>query len=203
MKEMESEKKTKKLAGITFTGDITVHGDMFNIHDNQHVHITRNGKGARQEDEDFEYVDLVFFDVGLFGTYERQLGLRNVLKDAFKRMQLDTGRDLIAVFIAYHFLKNKLLNMKCYTDFLQDVEGLMPGMLPKIKEDENNRSLRYKSYAESLALECEKWFIDEGCLPDKTVWKSKDYNYNVDDERRKRIQSLVTKILQGMSQFKQ
>ena len=200
---MEKEKKTKKLAGITFTGDITVHGDMFNIHDNKHVHITKSSGDTYQEDEDFEYVNLVFFDDGLFGTYERQQGLRNVLKEAFKRMSLDTGRDLIAVYIAYHFLKDKLFNMKCYTDFLQDLEGLMPGMLPKIKEDETNRSQRYKSYAESLALECEKWFIDNSCLPDKTVWKSKDYIYNVDDDRRKRIQSLVTTILQGMKKVVQ
>ena len=34
------EKKTKEVAGVTFTGDITVMGDMFNIHDNQNVNIT-------------------------------------------------------------------------------------------------------------------------------------------------------------------
>ena len=147
---------------------------------------------------EYEYVNLVFLDKKLFGTYERQIALRKILKEAFKRMQLDTGRDLVAIYIAYHFLKEQLLNLKGYTDFLQDIEGLMPEALPKIKADETNRSQRYKSYAESLALECEKWFIDNGCLPDKTMWKSLDYKYHVDDERRKRIQGLVTSILQGM-----
>ena len=33
-----------KLPGITFTGDIHIQGDMFNIHDNQNVNINMNGK---------------------------------------------------------------------------------------------------------------------------------------------------------------
>ena len=33
------------IGGITFTGDITVNGPMFDIHDNQHVHIHTNGQG--------------------------------------------------------------------------------------------------------------------------------------------------------------
>lgn len=33
-----------KLPGITFTGDIHIDGDMFNIHDNQNVTINMNGK---------------------------------------------------------------------------------------------------------------------------------------------------------------
>lgn len=166
----------------------------------QHIHGTDGNNERVKEDEEYEFVNLVFFDKKLFGTYERQIALRKILKEAFKRMMLDTGRDLVAVYIAYHFLKDQLLNLKGYTDFLQDMESIMPGMLPKIKEDETNRSQRYKSYAESLALECDKWFIENGCLPDKTMWKSSDYKYNVDDERRKRIQSLVTYILQGMKE---
>lgn len=190
-------KKNNDIPGVTLTGDITVNGPMFDIHDNTHVHISYQGK-VNQESDDLEYVNLEFFDKNLFGTYERQIALHNLLKEAFKRMLLDTGRDLVAVYIAYHFLKDQLLNLKGYTDFLQDLEGLMPGMLPKIKEDETTRALRYKSYAESLALECEKWFIDNGCLPDKRLWRSLDYKYNVDNERRNRIQKLVSDIYQGM-----
>lgn len=190
-------KKNNDIPGVTLTGDITVNGPMFDIHDNTHVHISYQGK-VNQESDDLEYVNLEFFDKNLFGTYERQIALHKLLKEAFKRMLLDTGRDLVAVYIAYHFLKDQLLNLKGYTDFLQDLEGLMPGMLPKIKEDETTRALRYKSYAESLALECEKWFIDNGCLPDKRLWRSLDYKYNVDNERRNRIQKLVSDIYQGM-----
>lgn len=190
-------KKNNDIPGVTLTGDITVNGPMFDIHDNTHVHISCQGK-VNQESDDLEYVNLEFFDKNLFGTYERQIALHKLLKEAFKRMLLDTGRDLVAVYIAYHFLKDQLLNLKGYTDFLQDLEGLMPGMLPKIKEDETTRALRYKSYAESLALECEKWFIDNGCLPDKRLWRSLDYKYNVDNERRNRIQKLVSDIYQGM-----
>lgn len=164
----------------------------------EHQYNYNKSKEDMQNLDDYEFVDLLFLDRKLFGTYERQMALHKLLKEAFKRMLLDTGRDLVAVYIAYHFLKDQLLNLKGYTDFLQDLEGLMPGMLPKIKEDETTRALRYKSYAESLALECEKWFIDNGCLPDKRLWRSLDYKYNVDNERRNRIQKLVSDIYQGM-----
>ena len=102
----------------------------------QHIHGTDGNNERVKEDEEYEFVNLVFFDKKLFGTYERQIALRKILKEAFKRMMLDTGRDLVAVYIAYHFLKDQLLNLKGYTDFLQDMESIMPGMLPKIKEDE-------------------------------------------------------------------
>lgn len=191
-------KKNSVSTGVTIMGKITIHGDMFNIHDNEHVHITYPEGIHQIPDDDFEYVDLEFFDTKLFGTYEHQLALRKILKEAFKRMALDTGRDLVAVYLAYHFLKGQLYIMQNYTGFIQDVDGLMPKMLPKVKEDEESRNQRYKSYIESLSTECEKWFIDNDCLPDITLWKSKEYKYKVDDSRRKRIQKLVTDIYQGM-----
>ncbi|MBR2776963.1 MAG: hypothetical protein IKD75_07665 [Prevotella sp.] len=191
-------KKKNEIPDITIKGDIKVNGPMFDIHDNKKVEITYSGKVSQKPDDDFEYVNLVFLDKKLFGTYDRQLALHKLLKEAFKRMSLDTGRDLVAVYIAFHFIMDQLLNIKKYTDFLQDIEGLMPKVLPNIKEEEETRSLRYKSYAESLALECEKWFIENECLPDKKMWKSLDYKYGVDDNRRNRIQKLVTDIYQGM-----
>ena len=41
---MKMDLKEMKLPGITFTGDIHIQGDMFNIHDNQSVTINMNGK---------------------------------------------------------------------------------------------------------------------------------------------------------------
>lgn len=52
------EKKTKEVAGVTFTGDITVMGDMFNIHDNQNVNITNPVKEAKSEEKDSKNVPL-------------------------------------------------------------------------------------------------------------------------------------------------
>ena len=159
-----------------------------------------NGKQQdNSDDEEFECVNLEFFDEKVFCSYERQLALRNLFMEAFKRMDLNTGRDLVAIYIGYHFFIGQLYNMKCYTDCIQDLENLLPGGLPKIKMDEQTRSQRYKSYAESLGLECEKWFIENGCLPNKNEWVLKKYNYNVDDERRKRIQKLATDIYKGMT----
>lgn len=197
-KKMEKKNKNKKVSGITITGDITVKGPMFDIHDNQHVHINHSGGMKQMLDDDFEYVNLVFFDTKLFGTYDKQLALRNLFMKAFKKMALDTGRDLVAIYIAYHFLKDKLFLMEKYTDFFQDIDSLIPNKLPKVKDDIESRTLRYKSYIESLSTECEKWFVDNDCLPDRCSWKSNDYKYQVDDKRRIRIQSLVTEIYQGM-----
>ena len=193
--------KENNIPGINITGGITVNGPMFDIHDNQHVHISHSGGMKQVAEDNFEYVDLVFFDTKLFGTYERQLALRKVLKEAFKKMALDTGRDIVAIYIAYHFLIGKLYIMQGYTDFIQDIDGLMPNTLPKVKEDEESRNQRYKSYIESLSNECEKWFIDNDCLPDVTMWRSKEYKYKVDDKRRNRIQQLVTDILRGMKEI--
>ena len=39
------------IGGITFTGDITVNGPIFDIHDNQHVHIHTNGQGKENGEE--------------------------------------------------------------------------------------------------------------------------------------------------------
>ena len=192
------EKKNKTVSGITFTGDITVNGPMFDIHDNQHVHISHSGGMNQASDDDFECVNLNFFDEKVFCSYERQLALRNLFNEAFKRMDLKTGRDLVAIYIGYHFFKGELCNKKRYTDCIQDLENLLPGKLPKIREDEQLRSQRYKSYAESLGLECEKWFIEDGSLPAVNEWVLRKYKYNVDDERRKRIQKLSTDIYKGM-----
>ena len=87
-----------------------------------------NGKQQENsDDDDFECVNLEFFDEKIFCTYERQLALRNLFKEAFKRMDLSTGRDLVAIYIGYHFFIGQLYNMKCYTDCIQDLENLLPG----------------------------------------------------------------------------
>ena len=65
------EKKTKKIGGITFTGGITINGPMFDIHDNQHVHVNVNNR-PEQSDVDYEFVDLSFFDDKHFSTMEGQ-----------------------------------------------------------------------------------------------------------------------------------
>lgn len=43
---MVMKEENKKVAGITFSGDITVNGPMFDIHDNEHVHIGRSAEDA-------------------------------------------------------------------------------------------------------------------------------------------------------------
>ena len=47
--------KTQEMWGITFAGAITVNGPMFDIHDNEHVHIHANGQD-KENVEDLEQI---------------------------------------------------------------------------------------------------------------------------------------------------
>ena len=190
------EKKTKTLGGITFTGDITVHGPMFDIHDNKHVHVNVN-KLPEQSDEDYEFVDFSFFEDKHFCTMEGQEKLRRILKSVLPRMDADNGRDWIAVYIAYHYYIGREFIMKGQSDFFKDIDGLLPGVLTKVNYEETGDK-RYKAYSDLLRLECPKWFILDECLPPMQEWTSKRFEYQVDETRRKRIQQLVKDIYQGL-----
>ena len=191
------EKKTKTIGGITFTGDITVHGPMFDIHDNQHVHVNVNKQPQQGCDEDYEYVDLAFFDDKHFSTMEGQTKLRRILKGVLPRMDADNGRDWIAVYIAYHYYIGREFIMKGQSDFFKDIEGLLPGVLKKVNNEETGDK-RYKVYSDLLRLECPKWFIVDECLPRMQEWTSSRFEYQVDETRRRRIQQLVKDIYQGL-----
>ena len=190
------EKKTKKIGGITFTGGITINGPMFDIHDNQHVHVNVNNR-PEQSDVDYEFVDLSFFDDKHFSTMEGQEKLRGVLKNVLPRMDADNGRDWIGVYIAYHYYIGREFIMKGQSDFFKDIDGLLPGVLTKVNIEETGDK-RYKAYSDLLRLECPKWFILDECLPPMQEWTSKRFEYQVDETRRRRIQQLVKDIYQGL-----
>ncbi len=189
-------KKNNDIPGPTFTGDITVHGDMFNIHDNQTVNIRLYGS-RKQEQEEYDFVNLEFFDPAIFNNSERQNQLRCILKDAMKKLDMESGMDSIAIFIAYIYFIGKELNVKKYKSLFADIEGLLPDSLPKVNKKETGDK-RYKKYTESLATETKKWFICDECLPPQSEWLSKDYKYQVEDDRRKRIQGIVKQIYSGL-----
>jgi hypothetical protein len=46
------EMKAKEALGVTFQGSVTFNGPMFDIHDNQHVHIERSSLESVQEKAD-------------------------------------------------------------------------------------------------------------------------------------------------------
>lgn len=54
---MEEKKKRKRSFGVTFTGNVTFQGPMFDIHDNDHVHI-QSEKVAYEVAEDDESLEL-------------------------------------------------------------------------------------------------------------------------------------------------
>lgn len=191
------EKKAKEALGVTFSGQVTFNGPMFDIHDNQHVHIHSRMQDAGPDWDDCEYVDLRFFDASRFGTMEKQDRLRHVLRGVLPRMDADSGRDWVAVYIVCHYLAKREFIMKGYADFFADIENLLPGVLRKVNEEETGDK-RYKTYTDLLRLECANWFILDECLPPMCEWTSKRFQYNVDEGRRSRIQKLVKDIIQGL-----
>ena len=192
------DKTSIDVPGATFTGNITIHGDMFNIHDNQHVHVNVNRRPQQADEEDYEYVDFVFFDDRRLSTMESQMKFRRVLKSVLPRMDVDSGRDWVAVYIAYHYYIGREFIMKGQSDFFKDIDALLPGVLTKVNDQETSCDKRYKAYSDLLRLECPKWFILDECLPPMREWTSKRFEYQVDDSRRRRIQQLVKDIYQGL-----
>ena len=192
------DKTSIDVPGATFTGSITIHGDMFNIHDNQHVHVIVNRQPQQADEEDYEYVDFVFFDDRRLSTMESQIVFRRILKSVLPRMDVDSGRDWVAVYIAYHYYIGREFIMKGQSDFFKDIDALLPGVLTKVNDQETSGDKRYKAYSDLLRLECPKWFILDECLPPMREWTSKRFEYQVDDTRRRRIQQLVKDIYQGL-----
>ena len=129
---------------------------------------------------------------------DAQNRLRRVLKGVLPRMDVESGRDWVAVYIAYHYYIGRQFIMKGHSDFFKDIHALLPGVLTRVNEAENSNDKRFKVYSDLLRLECPKWFILDECLPPMQEWTSKKFEYKVDDTRRQRIQQLVKDIYQGL-----
>lgn len=90
------DKKSSILPGITFTGDITVNGPMFDIHDNQHVHINtsqpNNSQNNNEEESNIppndEPLKNFIFNTSYFDTNDKLVKLRNTIAAA-----IDMGDD--------------------------------------------------------------------------------------------------------------
>ena len=164
------------------------------------IYESTDKSNIRHKIEDNRLLDLDFFDSEKFRTIKGQVKLRVLLNDILPQINVDSGRDWIAVYIAYHFFMNKVTLMKNFSTFFSDIEALLPNTLNKIKEDQTGDK-RYKSYTEALSNECDKWFINSGCLPPQNEWKSRDYLYTVDDNRRRLIQNIVTELYKGMNEI--
>lgn len=150
------------------------------------------------EENEVQLVDLTFFSMKMFGTIESQETLREVLQKAMPKMDVDSGRDWVAVYIACHFMNNTLQLKKNYVGFFTDIERLFPNVLTKVKIDIPQGDKRYKMYTEALSSECTNWFIDKGCLPPMNEWTSTKYIYHVNRDRKKLIQDLVAEIYKNL-----
>lgn len=128
-----------------------------------------------------------------FNTTAKQETLRQAISSVTSRMDVNAGRDWVAVYVAYCFHTGCLKLIKRYADFFHDIDLLMPGLLANVKASNSNYD-RYKSLSESLAGECKNWFICNGCLPPHTEWSSLQYRYCVADDRRRLVHELAASL---------
>jgi hypothetical protein len=119
------EKETKKIGGITFTGDITIHGAMFDIHDNQHVHIYHGGK---EQEADYEELDDDTEQAEIDGT-----GLVDKLKPLFYNNEDDVRQFLKEIDGMKDNditdLVNKWVKAKRISDYGNSRKGVLWGIL--------------------------------------------------------------------------
>ena len=108
---------------------------------------------------------------------ERQHVLRSAVNGVLPRMDTESGRDWVAVYIAYHYYMERELIMKCHADFFADIDRLLPGVLKRVNKAETGADKRYKAYTDTLRLECKCWFILNECLPPMQEWTSAKYPY--------------------------
>ena len=174
------------------------------IVEENHTDTVGEGEGEVGGKDTFEgepvFIDLKFFTSKAFNSMERQAALRKLLKEFVQKINVNAGRDWVAIYIAYHYYTNARALMKKYADFFADIEALLPNVLTKVNKDEQGDK-RYKKYTESLSTECDKWFVDDSCLPPMNEWTSAKYRYGVDDERKKKMQALVNEVCKGLKEI--
>ena len=174
---------------------------------NAHVKQQNNYYGCKLEESEAggkftsekepAFVDLKFFSSKKFDSMKRQAALRSILQQVVQTINVDAGRDWIAIYISYHYYIEKRALMKQFADFYADIEALLPNVLTKVKGQEQGDK-RYRNYTESLSKECSKWFVDNGCLPPLNEWVSAKYHYGVDNDRRKLMQKLANEAYKGL-----
>ena len=174
------------------------------IVEENHTDTVGEGEGEVGGKDTFEgepvFIDLKFFTSKAFNSMEGQAALRKLLKESVQKINVDAGRDWVAIYIAYHYYTNARALMKKYAYFFADIEALLPNVLTKVNQEEQGDK-RYKKYTESLSNECPKWFVDNTCLPPMNEWTSAKYRYGVDDERKKKMQGIANEVYKGMGEI--
>lgn len=136
-------------------------------------------------------VKLRFFKDRCFKDAGGQESLRELIKSIQSRINVNSGREWIALYIGYLLAKREYAPVRGFTDFFKDIDALMPGLLKNVK-DVTKTYDRYRSYIDSLALECNNWYVEKGCLPLIDVFRNKYYRFHGDDKFQDRMKPLIT-----------
>ena len=191
------DKKTFSLPGITFTGDITVHGDMFNIHDNENVYIDGFRQNSQEREtlpeEEWEMKELRFFSMKDFGSAEKQLALSKVLRDAAMKIDRNNGREWFGHYAAYRYAKKENGISGRYVDFFSDIESLIPDMLA-IEDNAAKGDLRYKNYTKALGREVNDWYVDNMHLPPINSLVYRSYHFGCNENRFIKLKPIISEL---------
>ena len=122
-------------------------------------------KVSNSDEGVFTPCKLEFFDPILFGTENGQKKLAALLKEAAVLIDVNQGNGWFCVYAAYRYYKMQLGTKKEYVNFFTDIENLLPGILKKINANESGDK-RYHTYTQTLSSEAEKWYVDDGKLPE-------------------------------------
>lgn len=197
---MEKKTKTFSLPGVTFTGNITVQGDMFNIHDNQNVYIDGFRQGHKEKEtppeEAWEMKELKFFSMKKYCTDAKQIALRDLLQSVTKRIDVNNGREWFCVYAANRYVEECTGSKLGYVEFFTDIETLLPGRLKNVNAAETGYK-RYKSYSELLRREADDWFVFNGCLApiNELVYSS---CYGCTKDQFKKYNPIIKDLYRGM-----
>ena len=138
-------------------------------------------------------VRLKFFRDRCFRNIGGQESLKELIKMIRPRINVNCGRDWIALYFGYLLIKEERSPIKKYTAFFSDIEELFPGLLENLNENEKGYE-RYRSYIDALSYESEKWYIEKGCIPHIDMFRDKYYRFHADNFFQDRIKPLIMEI---------
>lgn len=138
-------------------------------------------------------VRLKFFKDRCFRNIGGQESLKDLIKSIRPRINVNSGKDWIALYFGYLLIKDERAPFKKFTAFFSDIEELLPGLLEKLNINGKGYD-RYRSYIDALSAECDKWYIDKGCIPQIDMFRDKYYRFHSDNFFQDRIKPLILEI---------
>ena len=143
--------------------------------------------------DDYEMVELKFFDMRDFDSAEKQLALSKVLRSVAQKIDRNNGRDWLTVYVAYRYAKKENGVQGKYVDFFSDIESLIPDML-YVKDKSAKGDARYKNYTKALGQEVRNWYVENMCLPPINSLVYSLYRFGCHEKRFLKLKPIISEL---------